>query len=126
MRTLVWALGMAAFGMLAWRGAWKCPTAAMFHIPCPTCGATRSVRALVHLDFAGVFRFNPFALLLVPILAGIVWRTLALVLKDGHAKRLDEEKLGRFFLLALFWTVIVSFVFWGLRFFGWFGGPCPV
>jgi hypothetical protein len=125
-RTIAWGAGIAVFLALAWRGAWKCPTAALFHVPCPTCGATRSVRALMHLDFAGVLRFNPFAIILVPILAGIFWRILALVLRDGSMSRLDEEKLGRFFLLALFWSVIASFVFWGLRFFGWFGGPCPV
>lgn len=118
---------MGAFLTLMLSGFVKCPTAGLFHVPCPACGSTRTAKALLHLDFAGVLRFNPVALLVIPILAGIAWRTLTLVLHHGNAKRLDEEPLGRFFLVALVWAVGLEFVVWGARFFfGFLGGPCPI
>ena len=37
-------------------------------IPCPSCGSTRSVEALLHGDFMGAMYFNPFGLILISIL----------------------------------------------------------
>jgi hypothetical protein len=125
-RTVLWLVGMSAFLAFMLSGIVRCPTAGLFHVPCPACGSTRTALALVHFDFAGVMRFNPIALLVIPCLAGIAWRTLALVYTDGHAKRLDEEKLGRFFLVSLVYATMIEFAVWGLRFAGFLGGPCPL
>lgn len=36
-----------------------CPTRVLLDVPCPTCGGTRAVRALAHLDITNAFGFNP-------------------------------------------------------------------
>lgn len=49
---------------------WKCPTWMVFHVPCPGCGLTRAVYALLCGDFALSWRFHPLAPLF--LLAGIL------------------------------------------------------
>jgi hypothetical protein len=39
-----------------------CPIRAITHIPCPTCGVTRSLAALISLDFAESFYYNPMTI----------------------------------------------------------------
>jgi hypothetical protein len=43
----------------------SCPLRSLTGIPCPLCGMTRGVEALVHGDVVGSLRMNPGALLLV-------------------------------------------------------------
>jgi hypothetical protein len=43
----------------------SCPLRSLTGIPCPLCGMTRGVEALVHGDVVGSLRLNPGALLLV-------------------------------------------------------------
>ena len=38
------------------------------HIPCPSCGSTRSVLALMHGDLAGGFYWNPLGFLIFAVL----------------------------------------------------------
>jgi hypothetical protein len=113
------------FGLLG-SGAIKCPWAGLFHVPCPACGSTRASRALLHFDFAGVAHFNPIAPLVVAILFALAVRVVWLVARDGHARTIDEERLGQRLLLGLVGAVSLEIVVWALRFFGLFGGPCPV
>lgn len=41
----------------------NCPLRAVIHVPCPTCGTSRSAVALSHLDVTGAFSVNPLAAL---------------------------------------------------------------
>lgn len=43
----------------------RCPVLCLFGIPCPTCGVTRALGALLRLDIAGYLRYNWMALFLV-------------------------------------------------------------
>ncbi len=45
-----------------------CPIRFLTGVPCPTCGVTRALLSLLHLDFAGYFRYNPMA---VPLCAAL-------------------------------------------------------
>ncbi|MEI7828135.1 MAG: DUF2752 domain-containing protein [Prolixibacteraceae bacterium] len=38
------------------------------HIPCPSCGSTRSVLALIHGDFEGGLYWNPLGFLILSVL----------------------------------------------------------
>jgi hypothetical protein len=125
-RAAVTALAMGSFFVLMGSGIIKCPTAKLFHVPCPACGSSRSMYALFSFDVPAIFRFNPWAPIVVAIVLGIVFRSLFLVLRDGNARKLDEERLGRVLLIALVVVVSLQIVHWALRFNGWFGGPCPV
>ena len=54
------------------------------HIPCPSCGSTRSVLALLHGDLAGGLYWNPLGLLIftgllvIPFWMGYVEKTVKL------------------------------------------------
>jgi hypothetical protein len=54
---------------------WRCPSIALFGIPCPSCGSTRALAALSHFHLADAIRFNPLLVLLLalgPVAA--IWR----------------------------------------------------
>src|SRR5262245_34419762 len=59
-------------------------------IPCMTCGSTRALGRLAHLDFMGGLRVNPLATvtLLTLFVAGVVNMTL---LPSGRTLRLDAS-----------------------------------
>jgi len=51
-------------------------------IPCPSCGSTRSVLALLRGDFAGALFWNPFGILIILILIiSPVWMIYDIVLR---------------------------------------------
>lgn len=50
----------------------ECPFLMIFGVPCPTCGSTRALVALLHLDFAGYVSNNVMALpLLIAMVVGL-------------------------------------------------------
>jgi hypothetical protein len=53
-----------------------CPLRAITGIPCPMCGMTRGVTALVHGDFAHALSLNPGSFLVVALAVGLLvqWR----------------------------------------------------
>jgi len=115
---------LAAAGLLA-TGLFRCPMAAVFHLPCPACGSTRAALALARLDFAEALRFNPIAPLVIVALGVLAVRAVALVFTRGSAEGVDAG-VGRFFVRVILWGTIAETVVWIARFFGLFGGPCPV
>jgi hypothetical protein len=125
-RAAVAAAIIAAFLTLMGSGLVKCPWAGLFHTPCPACGSTRAARALMRLDFASVIKFNPVAPLVIAILAALAVRVVWLVARDGHARTIDEERIGQRLLLGLVAAVTLEIVVWALRYQGLFGGPCPL
>jgi hypothetical protein len=117
------AIALAA-GVLA-TGWFRCPMAAILHLPCPACGSTRAALALMRLDFAEAFRFNPVAPIVIAALGLMAIRAVALVFVEGNASRLDEG-VGRIFTRVMIIGTLVQVVVWIARFFGALGGPCPV
>lgn len=76
-----------------------CPIRFATGIPCPTCGITRALISLLHLDFAGYFYYLPPAL---PLIAAI----LMLIHRDVYQPfRSKPAKL--FIWLALADTLLV-------------------
>jgi len=54
------------------------------HIPCPSCGSTRSVLSLLHGDLAGGLYWNPLGLLiLIVLLVAPFWLGYDLLFKKG-------------------------------------------
>ena len=78
-----------------------CPFFYMFQIPCPTCGTTRAICALMKLNLREYLLYQPFG---VPIMMSI-WMML-------HAHVLGRKKI-------VFWFTMVSaggnFVFYLIR-----------
>ncbi len=120
------ALVLVAMVGAAGSGAWQCPLAGVLGIPCITCGATRSTHALLALDFAEALRFNPLAPFGIPLFVATALHAVVLVYRTGRLRGIDDGRPGRALLSAwlVFWVVATAY--WGLRFVGLFGGPCPV
>ena len=117
---------MALVGLVLGSGVIRCPVASLTHHPCPGCGSTRAVLALLHLHFAEAFELNPLAPIIVGSIAVIAVEGLYLVVRDGHAKNLAVSGASRWALRALVVATLLEVPIWALRFFGLFGGPVPV
>ena len=70
-----------------------CPLHAITGIPCPTCGATRGVRCLIHGDWGDAFLWNP--LLMMGLLGAVLYTFYAGVVVLGRLPRLRWESLPR-------------------------------
>jgi hypothetical protein len=114
----------AAIVLMLASGAWRCPTAMLFHFPCPACGSTRATLALFHADFKGVL-LNPFAPVMSLILGLFLARAVFLELTDGHLQKLGDG-FGVWLTRAMLIVAALETVLWACRWFGFFGGPVPV
>jgi hypothetical protein len=121
-----YAAGIAALGLVLGSGVIRCPFASLTHHPCPGCGSTRSVLALLSLHFGEAFRLNPAAPVIAVSTGVVILDGLFRVLRDGHAKDLGMTGPARWALRALVIATVLEVPIWALRFFGLFGGPVPV
>jgi hypothetical protein len=81
---------------------WRCPSMALFGIPCPGCGSTRALAALSHFHFVDALRFNPLivttlALVLLAPLLKISWENF-----ERRGWRLFGVAVGLNWLYLLF------------------------
>lgn len=73
MTKAAWGLRGVAIGALVVTGLllalpeWWCPIARSTGVPCPGCGMTRALLALLHGDFAAAFAHHPLSLVVVPV-----------------------------------------------------------
>jgi hypothetical protein len=121
-RAALTAAGLGALVALLAAKAVPCGFAALTHHPCPGCGSTRAVLALVSGDLEGVLRHNPLGPVMAVVLGVLVVQTIASVLREGDLRSVGGRTLTR--------TVMVvaglETVLWVARFCGAFGGPVPV
>jgi len=77
-----------------------CPLRMLTGIPCPTCGGTAAVRAMIGLDFAGAFRANP--LVAVAVLLALASAVAAIVALPWASRiRWPLTRVGRGLAIAL-------------------------
>ena len=119
------AVGLAAYAGALASGIVRCPVASTFHVPCPTCGATRASLALLRGDLRGAL-LNPAAPLLALLVGALGARLVYVAARDGHTRRFDEGRLVARLASALLVTFAAAVALWIARFCGWFGGPVPV
>ncbi len=120
------AAAMLAFAFVMGSGVVPCAFARATHLPCPGCGSTRAVHALLHGDLAGVMRFNPLGPVMAVVLGLMAIDTLVVVLRDGSARRVATTRVGKLLSRALIVVALLEVALWIARFFGAFGGPVPV
>jgi Protein of unknown function (DUF2752) len=106
-------LGAAAVGLL---GLDRIPfTVCLFKgltgLPCPTCGSTRALGRLVHLDVAGALAMNPLTTLAVALLA--IWALCDLgLLARGRALDLEMGRpLSRVVRLLAVAAVLMNWLY---------------
>lgn len=63
-------------------GVILCPIKLYFGVDCPGCGMTRAFAAVMQLDFAAAFHYNPRVVIVFPILA---WSAARQLLGDLRA-----------------------------------------
>ena len=121
-----YVVAIAAVAAVLGSGVIRCPFAAMTHHPCPGCGSTRAVLALLSLHLGEAFRLNPSAPVVAVSTAVIAGEGLFRILRDGHARDLALRGPAHWALRALVIATVLELPIWALRFFGLFGGPVPV
>jgi len=103
----------------------SCPVASTLHVPCPGCGSTRSILAILHGRFVEALHHNAIAPLLVAGIGLFALRSLLIAATQGFsAVGRDRVALGIAKGLAALW--VVQLLIYLARFAGLFGGPEPV
>ncbi len=117
----VLAFCLAGYGWLAWNASsgpadGSTPTLCVFRnatgIPCPSCGATRSLELLMRGDIAGAAGLNPVGILLGLALLTFPWWVLADTVRGRDSFHRFYRTLDRAFstnrLLALAGAALVA------------------
>jgi hypothetical protein len=91
-----------------------CPIHRFVHIPCPSCGSTRSVLSLMHGDLAGGLYWNPLGFFIFAVLVvAPFWLAYDLILKKStlfQFYQLCENTLRRRWVAIV--AIIVILVNW--------------
>ena len=100
-----------------------CPMRIALGVPCPSCGITRATRLALGGDLAGATAMHPLWFLMDPYVGVIALAQLASYARRGEFLALDKSTIAKRVGQVLLALLIVV---WVARFFGAFGGPCPV
>jgi hypothetical protein len=108
------------------RGPGGCSIADMFAVPCPSCGTTRSVRALLDGDVALAFTHNPAGLMVALCLAFVLACAVVRLWREGSLSRLGRGMIDGVAVRVLVAAFALEIIVWAVRFLGFFGGPVAV
>lgn len=81
--------GAYAIFVIATKIAIPCPIYTVMHLQCPGCGVTRMILALLRLDFAAAWAYNPYLLINGPIILG------CLIASDVKYIRTGDRSMGK-------------------------------
>ncbi|MEF2572878.1 MAG: DUF2752 domain-containing protein, partial [Agathobaculum butyriciproducens] len=100
-------LVLLILGALAYASAllfgWNCPIKYLTGVPCPGCGLSRALAALLRLDFRTALRFHPMVFVLPPVVLYALF---------GKKPLFGSKNLER----VLLWSVIVlDIAIWLIR-----------
>lgn len=124
-RTVVAIVAVAApiaiaMGVPLTSGPVLCGFRRMFGIPCPGCGLTRSLVALLHLDLRSAFGVHPVGPIFLGYLA-LLWTSAWIsYARTGDLSSPIARRIPGWAHLGMLGLVILV---WLLRFFGFAGGP---
>lgn len=87
-----------------------CLFKALFHIPCPGCGLTRSFFSLMSLDFKSAFYYNALSIpLAIFFIIATIWLIIDLVRHKNTFSQAMHFKLSKK-MIAIF--VIITIINW--------------
>lgn len=107
-------LGLAQVALVALRlPGWPCAFRQATGIPCPGCGLTRALVALLHGDWRASVAFHAFA----PLLAGASLLLLATALLRRGPRARVAERVGAFESRTgiAVWLAAAFLVYWAVR-----------
>lgn len=119
---LVWFVAVMPFVF----GVMECPTARLFHVPCPGCGMTRAFLLLFDGRWAASLAMHPLAIPTAAAQAVLAFVTIVATLRFGAPWFLVRARWGRVALWGVAIAIVLDLVLWGARALGAFGGPIPV
>jgi hypothetical protein len=120
-------LGIWLFAALPFlTGAAQCPTAGLFHKPCPGCGMTRALLLLAHGDLAGSIAMHPLAVPAALAQIALAVATIVVTLQRGTPFAVLETRYGRASVMSMVVVLVFVVGVWIARAFGAFGGPVSV
>jgi Protein of unknown function (DUF2752) len=104
-----------------------CPMAGLLGVPCPGCGLTRATLALLHGNVREALHLHPLVFVLAPAFAWAM-ASAALSYVRGAATLRDPNPWfsSRAASLLASALLLATLGVWGVRFFGYLGGPAPV
>lgn len=84
----------------------RCVFKAMTGFDCPGCGSQRMLHALLHGDLASAWGYNPFLLLMLPVLALLAYSAATRIRHPRLYARLNSPVvIITLFILLLGWSV---------------------
>lgn len=125
-RAALFAAAMGACTFLLYSAHVPCGFARIFHTPCPGCGSTRAMIALLSGDLHSFLRYNPFAPFMTAILVALAVQAFASLLATGTFRRVGDGAVGVLVSHGALVIATLELVVWIARFAGFLGGPVPV
>jgi len=107
-------------------GAMRCPTAQLFHVPCPGCGMTRAFHLLAEGSVGASLAMHPLAVPTALSQLALAVATIAATALFGAPWSLLRARWGRAAVAVVAIVMVADLLLWIARMFGAFGGPVPV
>lgn len=113
-----WAWVGFSFFMGVGQGVSGCLFKALTGLPCPACGSTRSLLALLRGDWAGALALNPIGLVLLAVMTALPLWTAVDMWRGTSSYYLlynkGEQLLRRPWVFALFAAVVLANWIWNI------------
>ncbi len=120
---LVLLAPLLLLGAVQAAGLTICPLRNTVGVPCPGCGLTRAVWAVLQGDWGRALRLHPLVFVLAP-LAGWVWAEVAWRAAGLADRRPFPVLVPSRWRAIWLWGLLLALIgIWLLRFTGWWGGP---
>lgn len=105
------------FGLIAISGTIKldCIFKKLFNISCPSCGLTRSFRALLRLDIITSFKYNIFGpILFIIIIIGIIFLIKDIIKNEDKTINYTYKILNKYYYIVII-CLIISMIINNIR-----------
>jgi hypothetical protein len=119
-------VGLGAVAFVLGSAHVPCGFARMFHMPCPGCGSTRAMLALLDGDLHALLHYNPLAPFMTALVVVLAVQAVVSVLATGTFRDVGHGRVGTFVSRGMMIVATLEVLVWIARFGGFLGGPVPV